>query len=245
MASFSDSYASLTAAQKSAKGVSYYSRLINRPVGRVLAALCHSRGLSPNAVTVISAGVTLLGLIAFILVPDSLAKGLLVAPILMLGFALDSADGQVARLAKLSSPAGEWADHVVDAGKMVAVHSAVVIYAYHNQDWNNAWIWIPLLFQLTATVQFAGMIIFELLRRIHVATHPVATERAEPVTDPLPSSTIKSLGLLPADYGVLCLSFLFIGVPVLFGTVYTVLFVLNFAICVLLLHKWFKALRAL
>lgn len=240
MASFSVSYASLTAAQKSSKGVSYYSRLINRPVGRVLAAFCHSRGLSPNSVTVISAGVTLLGLVAFVLLPDVVGKGFIVAPILMLGFALDSADGQVARLAKLSSPAGEWADHVVDAGKMVAVHSAVVVYAYQNQEWNNAWIWIPLLFQLTATVQFAGMVIFELLRRVHIANHG-----AQPETAAAPPSAIKSLGLLPADYGVLCLSFLLIGVPVLFGAAYTTLFVLNAAICVLLLRKWFKTLRAL
>lgn len=240
MASFSESYASLKAAQKPSKGVSYYSRLINRPVGRVLAALSHSVGLTPNAVTIISAGVTLLGLIAFVLIPDSLGKGPLVALVLMLGFALDSADGQVARLAGLSSPAGEWADHVVDSGKMVAVHSAVMIYAYNNLEWHNGWIWIPLLFQLTATVQFAGMIIFELLSRVKVAA-----KGAPPGTAPSAPSAITALGLLPADYGILCLSFLLIGVPILFQTAYTVLFVLNLAICILLLKKWFTTLKRL
>ncbi|RBL82322.1 CDP-alcohol phosphatidyltransferase, partial [Streptomyces cavourensis] len=44
----------LRGAQKSAKGVSLYSRYVNRPAGRVLAAGAYRAGLTPNQVTLIS-----------------------------------------------------------------------------------------------------------------------------------------------------------------------------------------------
>src|SRR4051812_24199467 len=52
---FDDSAAPQVDAMKPAKGASLYSRLINRPMGRVLAKLARRAGLSANALTVVSA----------------------------------------------------------------------------------------------------------------------------------------------------------------------------------------------
>jgi len=98
MGTFADAYAQLTAAQKTAKGVSLYSRYVNRPLGRVLAAACHTAGLSPNQVSAVSAVFSAAGLAVVMAVPSVWWKGPVVAALLVLGFAFDSADGQVARL---------------------------------------------------------------------------------------------------------------------------------------------------
>src|SRR6476619_4589244 len=51
----------LKAAQKPSRGTAAYSRLVNRPAGRVVAAAAHTRGLSPDGATAISATMSALG----------------------------------------------------------------------------------------------------------------------------------------------------------------------------------------
>ena len=86
----------LRGAQKSAKGVSLYSRYVNRPAGRVLAAGAYRAGLSPNQVTLISALFTYGAVASVALVEPSWTLAVLVYAALAVGFAFDSADGQVA-----------------------------------------------------------------------------------------------------------------------------------------------------
>ena len=230
---FREAMGSLSSSQKSRSGVSLYSRYINRPVGRVFAAAAASAGVSPNGVTAISALCTAAGLIVLVISPAGWATGLAVAILLMLGFALDSADGQVARLTGRGSLAGEWLDHVVDAGKMVAVHAAVLVAAATQELLTGAWLLIPLAYMLVAVVLFSGMTIFELLRR----TRP---HHADPPRSP---STIRAIGLLPADFGVLALAFLLWGASQVFFVVYTALGGLTALITIALLVKWFRALK--
>src|SRR4051794_28290259 len=114
MSSFAESYRALSRAQKPPRGVSFVTRFVVRPMGRVFAALGYSWGLTPNAITLISSLVTLAGIAVLALLTPSALSGVLAAVLLLLGFGLDSADGQVARLAGTSSLAGEWLDHVAD-----------------------------------------------------------------------------------------------------------------------------------
>lgn len=230
---FREAMVSLSSSQKSRAGVSLYSRYINRPAGRVLAAAAASAGVSPNGVTAISALCTALGLVVLVLSPVGWAIGLAVAILLVLGFALDSADGQVARLTGRGSLAGEWLDHVVDAGKMVAVHAAVLIAAATQGLLAGAWLLLPLAYMLVAVVLFSGMTIFELLRRT----------RPHPADPPRSPSTIRAVGLLPADYGVLALAFLLWGASQIFFVVYAALGGLTAIITVALLLKWFRVLN--
>ena len=52
----------LSRAQKSKAGAPLYSRIINRPAGRVLAAVAHRMGATPDQVTVFSALCTYSGI---------------------------------------------------------------------------------------------------------------------------------------------------------------------------------------
>lgn len=230
MASYIEALSSLAAAQKSRTGVSLYSRWINRPLGRVFAGAAYVVGVSPNAVTAMSALFTGLGLAILVLTPLSVGSGVAVAGLLVLGFALDSADGQVARLSGHSSAGGEWLDHVVDAGKMVLVHTAVLLAAWRFWDGSAYWLLVPLGYQTIAVIMFSGGTLVELLER----NRGVPAVRRHP-------SLLRAIALLPADYGVLAVGFVLWGTPV-FRFWYAGLTAVNGAICCALLIKWFRKL---
>ncbi|MGW9627795.1 CDP-alcohol phosphatidyltransferase family protein [Microbacterium sp. NPDC055521] len=225
---FTEALRSLRQAQKSSRGISLYSRWLNRPLGRVFAAMAASTGIGPNGVTALSAVVTAAGLVLLIVAPASAATGVGVAVLLVLGFALDSADGQVARLTGTNSPAGEWLDHVVDAGKMVAVHGAVLI-ALWRDGVDPAWCAVALAYQFVSVVFFAALTLFPLLRRGGRDT------TAQP-------STVRAMMLLPADYGVLALAFVLWGIQPVFLLVYAALFIATALIAAALCVKWFRGL---
>ncbi len=218
---------------KTHQGVSLYSRLVNRPVGRLIATRAHGWGLSANTMTSISALLTFTGIALLAIVEPSVGLGLGVTALLVLGFAFDSADGQVARMAQASSLAGEWFDHVVDAGKMVALHSAVLIAWFRFDVHETGWLYLPLGFQFVAVVTFSALTTVSLLKRLQVS----------PPRTPAPS-VVRAIGLLPADYGILCLTFLLWGWTTAFQVSYLVLFVLNALIMVGFLARWHSELRS-
>ena len=65
----------LAGAQKGAQGAPAYSRFVNRPLGRVLAALAFHAGLTPNAVTAVSAVWTAAGIALVAVAPLGWATG--------------------------------------------------------------------------------------------------------------------------------------------------------------------------
>lgn len=235
VAAFITALGDLARAQKTRRGVSLYSRWINRPLGRLLAAGAYAGGLTPNMVTALSAVVTASGLVILVAMPPSLMVGVGVALLLILGFALDSADGQVARLLRRSSPAGEWLDHVVDAGKMVLVHTAVLLAGWRFWDGDIRWLLLPLAYQAISVVMFAGLTLVDLLER--------GSDRG-PAAARSPS-TLRAVALLPADYGVLAMSFLLWGMVEVFRIWYAALVVLNLIICIGMLIRWFRKLDRL
>ncbi|MFJ7327950.1 CDP-alcohol phosphatidyltransferase family protein [Streptomyces cyaneofuscatus] len=225
----------LRGAQKSAKGVSLYSRYVNRPAGRVLAAGAYRAGLTPNQVTLVSALFTYAALAAVALAEPSWTLALLVYAALAIGFAFDSADGQLARLTGRGGPDGEWLDHVVDCGKLVLVHTAVLISFYRFGELpSDAWLLLPLGFQLAAVVTFCAGLLREKLGKA-AAGAPAAA----------PASQLRAFALLPADYGVFCLVFLLLGAPGAFRAGYAVLAVVHTLFLAAFLTKWFRELRAL
>ncbi|WP_407554863.1 CDP-alcohol phosphatidyltransferase family protein [Streptomyces sp. Pv4-95] len=240
MSRFGYAIRELSAAQKSAKGVSLYSRYVNRPAGRILAAVGYNMKLTPNQITLISAVFTLTGgtLIATLGPSPAVALGVFVA--LVLGFALDSADGQLARLTGTGSPAGEWLDHVVDCAKMLALHMAVLISFYRHFDFSApVYLLVPVAFQFAAVMVFFGGILTEQLKRAErlksAAGGPAAVA---------PASTLRSVALLPVDYGVFCAIFLAFGSRDLFVTLYCVLLAAHVLFMVAFLAKWYRELAA-
>jgi phosphatidylglycerophosphate synthase len=236
--SFTDSYRRLAAAQKGrGRGAPAYSLYVNRPVGRVLAAAANVVSLTPNHVTVISACFTFLGVVLIATVPASLPLGVVVWLLLAIGYAWDSADGQVARLRGGGSPAGEWLDHVIDSGKIVALPLAVAIGAYRFFALPSvAWLLVPLGLAVVGTVSFFGMILNDLLR---------AREHAPQSVELGGSTLARSLLGLPTDYGILCLSFVLWGWPAGFIAVYSLLAICALAYLVLALPVWFRKMARL
>ena len=125
--SFRSALESLRAAQKPSRGTAAYSRLVNRPAARYVAAAVSTRGMSPNQATVISALLSgTANLLSRVMAPRWWT-GLLIGGLLVAGYIMDSVDGQLARLYGGGSKAGEWLDHTIDCTKTVSLHLAVAI----------------------------------------------------------------------------------------------------------------------
>jgi phosphatidylglycerophosphate synthase len=223
----------LRAAQKPAgAGSPAYSRFVNRRLGRGLAALAFLLRATPDQVSAVSAVATASGLALISLAPANPVVAVAVTALLVLGYALDSADGQLARLTGRCRPAGEWLDHTVDAFKVAAVHLCVLIGWYHAGRRDGPILLAPMLFTVLASGLFFTTWLTERLRRDYLDALPrAAAGRA---------GTIRSVLLLPTDFGALILIFLFWGWPTVFTGGYLALLAATLGFAVLALPRWFR-----
>jgi phosphatidylglycerophosphate synthase len=229
----------LSGAQKGAAGAPAYSRFVNRKLGRLLAALAFHAGLTPNMVTAISAAFTGAGIAVLALAAPSWAMGVAVTVCLVVGYAFDAADGQLARLRGGGSPAGEWLDHMVDAAKISSLHLALLVGLYRSEAvGRGAVLLLPLAFAVVSVVLFFGTLLNDALR----AQYGVATRAVRTATGP---SVVRSLLVVPTDYGVLCLLFVLLGAPALFVPVYGLLCVATAAYLGMAAVKWFREMGRL
>jgi len=237
--SFVDSLSQLRSAQKSSRGAPIYSVLVNRPMGRVFAALAHQIGLTPNQVTAISAVFTFSGVALIALAPASVLTGLGVAVLLVLGYGLDAADGQLARLRGGGSLLGEWLDHLTDSVKVVVLHLAVAVSWFRFYDVSPGWLLVPLAFAAASSVHFFGMILVDQLARVRHASTGAG------VAPPKVMGRLNSYAKLPTDYGVLALSFALLGWHTGFLVIYTLLALAMVGYTVLVAQKWRRDVVAL
>jgi phosphatidylglycerophosphate synthase len=230
---YRESVATLRSAQKSGAGVPAYMRWVNRWLGRRIAAAAAVIGLTPNGVTAVSALCSLAGLVLLVVAEPGLGVGVAVALLLALGFACDSADGQLARLTCAGGPAGEWVDHVVDAIRTPLTHVAVAVaIAAHRPEL----IWlagVALAYAVVSAGQFMSQILAEQLVRQRGGEAPE------------PSGVRKSIALIPTDTGTLCWSFALWGLPAVFAAVYAVLFAVNAVYAAVSMRRKYRKLRAL
>lgn len=236
--SFFQSLQNLKAVQKSSRGAPVYSLIINRPLGRVFAALAHQVRLTPNHLTVISACFTFSGIAALAVLPPSLLAAVVVTAALVIGYALDASDGQLARLRGGGTLAGEWLDHSIDSVKIATLHLAVLIMAFRWLPVPRWWLFVPLAFAATYVVHFFGMLLTDLLTRVRVAQTGGGAGGATP-------SRLMSILKLPTDYGFLCLAFLLLAVPSAFVVVYSALALAMLGYTALVLPKWYGRLKRL
>lgn len=227
----------LGGAQKAAaRGAPAYSRFVNRRLGRLLAAGAAALGLTPDAVTALSALMTFSGIALLAAGPATVVTGAGVTALLVLGYALDSADGQLARLRGGGSPAGEWLDHVVDAAKVVSLPLAVLL-ALHRAQVDPAALAIPLVAVVVQSVSFFAMILTEQLRRAR-GTVPLAAVGGA-------GAWVRTLVALPTDYGVQCFVFLLLGALPVFLVGYGLIVAASAGYLALALVKWYREMRAL
>lgn len=223
---------SLGRAQKPGGGVPAYTRWINRGIGRLLAAVAYTRGISPNTLTVLSALASLIGLAILVSVGPHPLLGFAVAVLLAFGYALDSADGQVARLSHSGSRRGEWLDHVVDAIRTPTIHLCILVALWR---WTDAPAWLLVMTMVYAVIsvgQFMSQILAEQL----------SPEAARPAES---GGRLRSLMLLPIDMGAVCWMFVAWGFPPAFAVVYTAMFTLNCAYGIVSMRRKYQRLAGL
>jgi phosphatidylglycerophosphate synthase len=240
--SFGVTFRRLQHSQKSMRNAPAWSRWVNRPLGRSLAVVAYHRGLTPNHVTAISAVFTMSALAVVMLVEPSWPVSIGVACALVFGHALDAADGQLARLRGGGSLLGEFFDHTVDAVKCAVVHVAVVVSLYRFGDLaSDRWLIVPLAFSAVESVSFFGNVLKDQLRTGRLASGETdGYLRPDPVRQPI----LPSLVLIPADYGVLALSFALLPGTDAFLAVYTFLFAARAVYLVIGMRRWSKAVAA-
>lgn len=236
----------LSSAQKSNRGAGAYSRWINRPSGRQFAVLAYSAGLTPNQVSLISAAFSYAGIAAIAVLKPQWPTAVAITIALLVGYALDSADGQLARIRGGGSPAGEWLDHVLDVIKISSFHLAIAIMWFRQYDLSSdALLLIPLAFCAVSVTFFFAITLTDLLRRIAraaVGSPSVTTASVNP-TESAPVG--RSLAALPYDYGLFCLVLLLSPVQAAFILVYGVLLALNGATLLIGCARWFLELSTM
>ena len=233
----SESIRALSAAQKSNAGAPLYSRVINRPAGRVLAAVAHRVGMTPDQVTLLSACCTYLAVVLIAVWAPSVVAAVLTSLLLMVGYALDSADGQLARLRHGGSRAGEWLDHVADVIKLSTIHAAIAIslFRFSLDDLAGpAVLLVPLAFGAVQNIHFFSYILTYQLR-YHGGT-PLASGEGRP-------GLTKAVLSAPTDYGLMCFVLMLRSAPVVFIWVYGLMLVGYTLYVALALPRWYLELR--
>ncbi|WP_262002149.1 CDP-alcohol phosphatidyltransferase family protein [Microbacterium sp. Mcb102] len=197
---------------------------MNRRVARVFAAFFGAVKATPSAVSVVSIVFTFAGLASFLLLQaySPVLAGFATALLLAIGYALDSADGQLARLQGTSSLQGEWLDHTLDAVRLPAVHLAIAA-AFLMSGMTTLAV-AAALFSVLASASFLSQNVGGLLR------DNARVERTE-------VRRMQSWILLPTDPGILCWVFVLWGVLPLFVAAYLLLMIANVA------HMIFSARR--
>jgi phosphatidylglycerophosphate synthase len=229
---FSESLQALASAQKTPRGSPAYSRWVNRPFGRVLAAAAVTTGRSPDQVTLAGAACTTTAIALIAGASSSPLVAASVTVLLVFGYALDAADGQLARLQGTASAAGEWLDHVLDAAKIPALHLAVAVHWYRDEEDRGVVLVVPLICAVVASVLFAAHVLDGRVKRPSLA----ALSGARP-------SVTRSLLVAPTDYGVLCGSFGLWWLPRVFTTLYVALAAATLVFAAVALPVWYVQLR--
>jgi phosphatidylglycerophosphate synthase len=199
--------------------------------------------MTPNQVTAVSAVFTYSAIVLLMTVAPSALMAAGVALLLLLGYAFDSADGQLARLTRMGRPSGEWLDHVIDMGKLCLLNGAVAIswvrWGVPGLD-AGAWaVALPLFNLAVVVVSFFGWLLSDLLVRINRAKH---ADLVRPAPAPR-ASALRSILRLPSDYGLFALTFVWFATPAFLIT-YAALFAANTAILLAALPAWFRQVRS-
>lgn len=222
-----ESYAELARAQKPGHGVPFYMRVVNRRLGRLIAACAARLGATPNQVTAISAALFLAGITVLVAFEPSVTVAVATTGLLQLGFAFDAADGQLARLTGTGSSAGEWLDHVVDAARILLLHLGVAVSLSLHTDVETGWLLVPLGFAVVASVRFFALLLADQLGGSGKA----------------PAGSGSSVIQLPADSGVVNAAFLLWPWTAAFLLGYALLAAANLLLLLASLHRRYASLR--
>ena len=229
-----EAWQALASAQKPRAGALPYTLFVNRPIGRVLAVTSYKIRLSPDHITLISAAITYASFIYMVTLGyRTLTASAIGVALLLVGYALDSADGQLARLAQKQTVAGEWLDHTADNIKIAMFHISIVVVIFQiGTNVNAITLYALLLIGVLNSGRFFSTMLKEQLRK-----------RANEVSSVL--TNLKGILLSPFfDYGLMCFIFLFSPTGLLFS-VYAVWGGLTMLLCVIAFYRSYQQLSNL
>lgn len=222
----------LASAQKAVTDTPAYLRWVNRPLGGQAAVIAATWGWSPNGVTALSAFLGAAGVTILAGFP-TWWSGPVAAILLLLGYILDSADGQLARIQGRGGPAGEWLDHVVDGIRAPLVHIAVAVHLFRTDapDWL---VLVTGLFSVLTSAWFLSQLLAEKLL-------PKAPRNVDDASSGILSSFLKQ----PHDTSTTYFVLLFIGLPGAFLVLYSALFLWHVLVFAASLRRKYTQLAAL
>ena len=118
--------------------------------------------------------------------------------------------------------------------KIATLHVAVLVtFFLHVPLQSPLVLLIPLGYSVVATVSFFAFILNDQLTSGYAS-------RGKPLAPRGESTVIRSLLVLPTDYGLLCLVFVLLGFPAVFIVVYGLMFLANAGYLLLACPKWFR-----
>ena len=212
-----------------------YTVYVNRKLGVFLAENC-PYSISPNALTFLSFIIFLLA--NYLLINStSMLTAMLVVFLFLFQYALDSADGMLARLRNCSSKVGEWLDHSLDGLRIVVLHVAVLMMFFFN---DGAIQLLELLAVGLNLISMSGNFIANQLKVF------VIGKRSGELLNEVDNKReiFLKIVLTPADFGVYYMLFFFIHSPYflsayfLWGGYFFALFLTNMTI------TYFQGIRA-
>lgn len=246
---FRASFDQLKRAQKTRKGVPLYLLYVNRPAGRAVAASLRRTRVTPNHVTWAGAALTYGTLLWLALWAQPMPMAAVAGVLLAVGYVLDSADGQLARLQGSSSAYGEWLDHLLDNGRMTVMHVAAFCFLVRTTDYDVVLLALGCgAFLLASSLIFFGGVLFDQLAK-NARPDPASGGGAQAdgssgQTAGIPGASadrrllVRSVVMLPVDYGVTCLAFLLVPMPSVFLTVYLILGAAHVLIGAAFIRHW-------
>jgi len=189
-------------------------------IGAFLAFLASRVGMTPNHLTLLSG---VLVSVSMVVMLYGTGKGifwsLLVVFLSVISYALDCADGQLARATKQCSKYGAWLDHVLDAGKIFIVNFCV------------GWMLItkPQLFEMSFSLGFLAMVVnitgaalyfFAWNYKVMIAGEGLIAR----LSDETASNRVRLMKFYHqfTDYGWFPLIFFFLAFPAKFAQLYLV-----------------------
>lgn len=230
----SGNYKKLRELQRGNLGEPAYSRFINRWLGRIFASVIGYFKISPNTISFSSFILTIVTFICFLILKEiNFLESVLLELFLLIGFILDATDGQIARLLNKQSKKGEWFDHTLDAIKLSLGHGVAVFFIITHVDFDKFWYVVFLFIFSLAMGRYIGVILKTKL--IDYKTSERSSKKAG-------KGIIRSILLLPLDYGTFIAIFIFTYNPRIFFIAYTALGLISILYSVLLIFRSWREL---
>ena len=150
-------------------------RYVNRKLSGVLTRMFIKLGLSPNAITIISMLIGLMG--AACLALGSYQLGIIGALLFQFSVIVDCCDGEVARMTFAESPFGQELDIIADNVVHMAIFAGIACGAYLAGPWQHS----PLPIVLGAIAIMANAFSFVFVNRVrHLRANAMAWRRISP-----------------------------------------------------------------